>query len=182
MIVRTRLLAALSAAALAAGGCTLLIPFDEITPEGDAGLTDHETSPPEDARVGDGDATSPPIDAGVNDGAVNYDACVGHIDGYYCGMDQIPWPNKDDQVTCGANKVTKVRHCSTGQGCIRMLDGYPDECDDCTTKADGTYCGRDFAAWQAKNANQRVRCQGGTEVGLLLCTTCKSNGAASACQ
>ena len=63
-----------------------------------------------------------------------------------------------------------------------MLDGYPDECDECAKKADGTYCGRDLPGWDVKNAQQRIRCQGGRVVGLLLCGICKSNGGASACQ
>lgn len=163
----------------AVSGCTLLIPFDEVAVATEAG-TDSQIPPdPTDARTGD--SVAPPSDGGVTD-ATNYDACVGHPDGQYCGLDQIPWPSKDDQITCASNKVAVVRHCATGQGCLGMLNGYPDECDDCATKADGTYCGRDFPAWQPKNANQRVRCQSGREVGLLLCTTCKSDGTNSACE
>ena len=174
---RRALVAALfvgGAAALA--GCTLLIPFDEVAVT-DAG-TDSAVPPLPDART---DTSVPLGDGGVND-ATNYDACTGAKDGYYCGGDQIAWPGKDDQIACKTGKVAVVRHCTTGQGCLGMLDGYPDECDECSTKADGTYCGRDFATWQTKNAEQRVRCQGGREVGLLLCGTCVSNGANSACQ
>ena len=163
-----------------ATGCTLLIPFDEVEVSTDAG-TDGAADPTDARPAMDG--TVPPGDGGPNDAtaATNYDACVGHVDGYYCGGDQIPWPVRDDRVTCASNKVAAVAHCTTGQGCLGMLDGYPDECDECSTKPDGTYCGRDFSGWQPKNANQRVRCQGGREVGLLLCTTCKSSGGASTC-
>lgn len=175
-----RVIVAALLVAIAGAGCTLLIPFDEVTVAADAGA-DSAPLGQTDARPDVADSGPLPGDGGASD-ATNYDACVGHLDGYYCGGDQVPWPVRDDRVTCTANKVSNVRHCTTGQGCLGMLDGYPDECDECATKADGTYCGRDFTGWQTKNASQRVRCQGGREVGLLLCTTCKSNGGASACQ
>ena len=111
---------------------------------------------------------------------------TGRPDGKYCGGDQIVWPSpgsKDDLVTCKTGAVTNVRTCTSGVGCIRMLSGYPDQCDECATKADGTYCGRDMAGWDPSNANTRVRCQNKAEVGLLLCANgCSSNGAASICK
>jgi hypothetical protein len=36
--------------------------------------------------------------------------------------------------------------------------------------------------WSTKNAQQRIRCQGGRVVGSLLCSVCKSSGVTSFCQ
>ncbi|MDB4947295.1 MAG: hypothetical protein JWP97_6829 [Labilithrix sp.] len=167
------------------GACTLLIPFDEVADRDAAALGEAGPRPPGvDATTGDAGGTDgPAVDgAAPGDATTNYDACVGRVDGFYCGGDKVTWPVRDDLVTCEADKVADVRPCTTGQGCIAMLDGYPDECDECASKADGVYCGRDFAGWHKTNFNQRVRCQGGREVGLLLCGgTCKSNGGASSC-
>jgi len=178
--------AALSAAALATlAGCTFLIDFDEAPRAADGGIVDGSVpvNPP-DVRV-DGPITTDASDARpATDAIANPDACKTAADGRYCGGDQIVWPSdhKDDLVTCKNKVVSNVRLCTTGQGCVGMLDGYPDECDECAKKADGTYCGRDLPGWDLKNAQQRIRCQGGRVVGLLLCGICKSNGGASACQ
>jgi len=167
-------------------GCTFLIDFDAVPRGADGGALDG-SSPlgPPDVRV-DGNVAADAGDAPVEarDAIANGDACKTVADGRYCGGDQIPWPSdhKDDLVTCKAKEVSGVRLCESGQGCVGMLNGYPDECDECSKKADGTYCGRDLPGWDAKNAQQRIRCQGGRIVGLLLCTVCKSNGGASACQ
>lgn len=167
-------------------GCTFLIDFDEVPRSDDGGL-EASTTPvgPPDVRV-DGNA-SPDASADAvapRDAIANPDACHTAIDGKYCGNDQIVWPadRRDDLVTCKGKLVSAVKLCATGQGCFGMLDGYPDECDECAKKADGTYCGRDLPGWDAKNAQQRIRCQGGRIVGSLLCGVCKSNGVTSACQ
>jgi len=166
-------------------GCTFLIDFQDV-PRGLDGTVD--SSPPigpPDVRV-DSPVADGAVDAGpdVRDAIANPDACNGNPDGKYCGSNQITWPldHKDDLVTCKANRVSAVKVCLTGQGCLGMLDGYPDECDECAKKGDGTYCGRDLPGWDVKNAQQRIRCQGGRVVGSLLCTVCKSNGTSSVCQ
>lgn len=170
-------------------GCTFLIDFEEVPAPGDGGPRADTSAPsiPPDVRV-DG-ASLPdgePADAGadVRDAIANGDACKGKADSKYCGATKITWPadHKDDLVTCKASAVALVKLCSTGQGCLAMLDGYPDECDPCAQKPDGTYCGRDFTGWDTKNAQQRIRCQGGRMVGSLLCTICKSSGVNSTCQ
>lgn len=179
---------AVCAAALAMlAGCTFLIDFqDAPRADGDGGVDSSPPIGPPDVRVDgnivpDGAADSGPD---ARDAIANPDACKGNPDGKYCGGDQIVWPldHKDDLVTCKANQVSLVKLCTTGQGCLGMLNGYPDECDDCAKKGDGTYCGRDFPGWDAKNAQQRIRCQSGRVVGSLLCTVCKSNGTSSVCQ
>jgi hypothetical protein len=171
-------------------GCTFLIDFEDV-PVADAGL-DAPTNVPPDVRVdapalpdGASDADAPidsPADArDGNPGFVT--ACNGKADGKYCPGNQITWPgDKDELVTCRGGKVFATKRCTTGTGCIFMLAGYPDECDQCATKATGTYCGRDMPGWDTKNTNFRVRCQSGAQVGLLLCNgTCNSNGGASTC-
>lgn len=182
--------AALAAAATMLAGCTFLISFDEADPSADGGgggLDAPFRPDPPDVRVDAPAADSAVRDAGpdARDAVANPNACKGNADGKYCAGNQIAWEagNKDDLVTCKAQVVSGVRLCEQGVGCIRMLNGYPDQCDECTKKADGTYCGRDMAGWDPKNADTRVRCQNGAEVGLLLCANgCQSNGAASICK
>jgi len=172
-------------------GCTFLIDFEEV-PGADAGPDVATPSTPPDVRVEPGpDANAgSDADAGLDaadarDGHPGFTtACDGKVDGKYCPGNQITWPgDKDELVTCKGGKVSSAKLCDKGIGCIFMLNGYPDECDQCASKTvDGTYCGRDMAGWEAKNANFRVRCQGGAQVGLVLCSgTCQSNGANSIC-
>jgi hypothetical protein len=167
-------------------GCTFLISFDDVPSAADGGLDVQVPPGPPDVRV---DVSAPPdaaTDAGpdTSDALANPDACKGKLDGKYCGGDTIVWPgDKDDLITCKANAVSNVRLCTSGVGCIRMLNGYPDQCDECASKADGTYCGRDMPGWDPKNAETRVRCQNKAEVGLLLCANgCSSIGATSVCK
>jgi hypothetical protein len=180
---------ALGACALAmVAGCTFLIDFQDVPPEGDGGTVDNQVpiGPPDvrvDANLGDA-----AIDTGpdARDAIADPDACKGHQDGKYCGGDQITWPgSKDDLVTCKTGKVSVVKYCPTGQGCIQMLDGHPDECDVCAQKGDGTFCGRDMPGWatpDAENGHFLIRCQTGRVVTSKLCFTCKSAGINSACQ
>jgi hypothetical protein len=168
-----------------AAGCTFLIDFDEVPAPAEGGLDAPSIGPP-DVRVDVSVAPDAPVDAGPDrrDAIANPDACKGAKDGKYCGGDQIVWPAelKDDLVTCKAGVVSSVRFCPNGVGCIANLPGYPDECDECSKTGDGRFCGRDIPGWDALNANQRVTCGSGREVGLLLCNSCKSMGDASFCQ
>jgi hypothetical protein len=179
--------AVLLGAATLLAGCTFLISFDEAAPGDDAGVDAPFRGDPPDVRV-DAPAVDGSLDAGAPDArgpVANPDACKGNQDGKYCAGNQIAWDggNKDDLISCKAQVVSDVRLCEQGVGCIRMLTGFPDQCDECTNKADGTYCGRDMAGWDPKNAETRVRCQNGAEVGLLLCANgCLSNGATSVCK
>ena len=153
-------------------GCTFLIGFDDVSDATDAAFDRPTPLGPPDAR------------ADASDAVANPEACTGKLDGKYCGGNTIVWPgDKDDLITCKASLVSNVRLCTSGVGCVRMLNGYPDQCDECATKADGTYCGRDMTGWEAKNADTRVRCQNKAEVGLLLCANgCSSIGATSVCK
>jgi hypothetical protein len=180
--------ATFACAALVLAGCTFLIDFQQLGTADDTTMDGPVRADPPDVRI---DVSVPAPDGATDAGSdardaiADPDACKGHVDGLYCGGDQIVWPgSKDDLVTCKGNAVTNVRYCALGLGCIRMLNGYPDQCDECATKADGVYCGRDMPGWDPKNAIQRVRCQNKAEVGLLLCTAagCTSNGPNSVCK
>ena len=179
------LAAGIAVAGALGAGCTFLIGFDEVI-AGDAGLDAQTPLGPPDVRIDVQSVPDSALDArpDTSDALANPDACKGKLDGKYCGGDTIVWPgDKDDLITCKTSLVSNVRLCATGVGCIRMLNGYPDQCDECASKVDGTYCGRDMPGWEAKNAETRVRCQNKAEVGLLLCANgCASNGAASACK
>jgi hypothetical protein len=161
-------------------GCTLLIDFEEV-PSNDAGADVVVTPPVDSGKIDTG--TDAGADAPV-DSAGFVTACKTKDNGKYCPGNMITWPgNKDELITCRDGGVAGTRLCNSGSGCIFMLAGFPDECDQCVTKnVNGTYCGRDMPGWDAKNANFRVRCQGGAQVGLVLCNgACTSNGANSTC-
>jgi hypothetical protein len=51
-----------------------------------------------------------------------------------------------------------------------MPTGFPDQCDDCFGKADGTYCAKDFRNWASTNDVFAIECQGGKKVGQTNCT------------
>ena len=170
-------------------GCTFLIGFDDVPAATDASSDGPTMINAPDVHV---DAPAAPDsaigDAGADarDAIANPDACANFPDGKYCGGNQIPWPiaNKDDLVTCKNRMVSNVRFCADLGGCIRMLNGYPDQCDECAKKADGLYCGRDMGGWEAKNFNSLVHCQNKAAVTVTPCgaQVCTSNGAASSCK
>lgn len=180
--------AAFAALATMLAGCTFLISFDEPDAVDDGGGDAPFRPDPPDVRVDAPDSSDGAIDAGpdARDAIANPAACKGKLDGRYCGGNRISWPadRKDDLITCKDSGVDRVRFCDQGVGCIAMVNGYADECDECKTKPDGgTFCGRDMPGWASTNMNVRVRCENGREVGLLICNaTCKSNGGASSCQ
>ena len=184
-------LLATAVASMMIAGCTFLISFDDVPTPGDGGADgDGPTvGNPPDVRVDAPaplDASDAAKDAGARDAIANPDACVGNPDGLYCGGDQISWPvaDKDDLITCKSHVVASVRFCSDVGGCIRMLNGYPDQCDECAKKTDGLYCGRDMGGWETKNLNSLVHCQNKAAVSVMPCgaLTCTSNGAASSCK
>lgn len=180
------LAAAIAVAGALGAGCTFLIGFDEVTVAGDAGLDGQTPLGPPDVRIDVPSVLDSGLDVGpdTSDALANPDACKGNLDGKYCGGDMIVWPgDKDDLITCKTGLVSNVRLCTSGVGCIRRLNGYPDQCDECTSKTDGTYCGRDMPGWEPKNADTRVQCQNKAMVGVLLCAvSCTSNGATSFCK
>lgn len=183
-MVRQGLPLAYVASAMLAG-CTFLIDFDAPEAPAEAGLDSAVPPGPPDVRI-DGSGVEASVDAGadVRDAIANPDACKGNPDGKYCGGNQIVWPaaNKDDLVTCKGQVVSIVKLCSGVGGCIRMANGFPDQCDECGTRADGFYCGRDLG-WEPKNAERRVQCQNKASIAQPVCPSgCMTNGAASLCK
>lgn len=178
-----------AAAATMIAGCTFLISFDDVPGPGGASADGPTVVNAPDVRV-DAPQVTPDgsTDAGADarDAIANPDACVAFPDGLYCGGNQITWPvaNKDDLVTCKNHVVSNVRYCADIGGCIRMLNGFPDQCDECAKKADGFYCGRDMGGWETKNLNSLVHCQNKAAVSVMACgaLVCTSNGAASSCK
>ena len=166
-------------------GCTFLIDFEPVEVAAEGGFDATVLPGPPDVRI-DVPPPEAAVDSGVDarDAIANPDACNGKSDGRYCGGNQITWPveNKDDLVTCKGQLVSVVKFCAGVGGCIRMANGFPDQCDECGTRADGRYCGRDLA-WEPKNAERLVQCQNKAAVAQPVCANgCTSNGAASACK
>jgi hypothetical protein len=64
-----------------------------------------------------------------------------------------------DVVTCNGTNASCVQHCTAL--CAHMPSGFPDECDNCAGKVDGTYCGTEMGSWQTKNNNLLVQCRSG---------------------
>jgi hypothetical protein len=63
-----------------------------------------------------------------------------------------------DLVDCNAqSQVVCVTHCPTG--CVEMPSPFSDNCDPCSTRADGNYCGKDVG-WSADSANVAITCVG----------------------
>lgn len=184
------LVVATAAVAMMIAGCTFLISFDDVPVPGDATADGPTVGNAPDVRVDapmtDGPDATRDAGADARDAVANPDACVAFPDGLYCGGNQISWPvaDKDDLVTCKAHVVSNVRFCADIGGCIRMLNGYPDQCDECAKKTDGFYCGRDMGGWETKNLNSLVHCQNKAAVSVMPCgaQVCTSAGAASSCK
>jgi hypothetical protein len=180
---------ATGAAAAMIAGCTFLIGFDDVPGPADANADGPNVVNAPDVRV-DAPQAGPDgsSDAGADarDAIANPDACVSLSDGLYCGGNQISWPiaDKDDLITCKNHVVSNVRYCADIGGCIRMLNSFPDQCDECAKKTDGFYCGRDMGGWEPKNLNSLVHCQNKAAVSVMPCgaLTCTSSGAASSCK
>lgn len=173
------------ALAAAAGGCTFVVSFDTVPSspcDGGACL---------DATAGD-DASDAAFDAGVDTIApsdasdapdVEYAPCKGLANGLYCADDHVTGYRGplSDLVTCDGGAIAKVRQCGAA-GCLAMKDPFPDTCNECPTKANGTYCGRDFAGFPTSNSDILIGCQSGNVVTNFPCPHgCKSNGTAASC-
>ena len=176
-----------AAAAAFLAGCTFLVTFDEV-PSDDGGSAVPIARPPDvNAAETGADATATEPDGSASgDASAGYSAaCIGQPDGKYCNGNQVgvDGGGKDDLITCLNGKTVSVKPCSKGSGCQRMVSGYPDECDECMGRANGQYCGDDFAGWHPLNARSRIRCDNGAIVGSLICATqCTGSGPNAICQ
>lgn len=144
-------------------GCTFLISFDEEADGGSAATDDASTPTTRDA--GDGSTTTPrdagdaavlaepPCDtnfplgqvSGCNTFQNNGQACATNssFTSYPAG-----YTRSNDIVTCqntgGVAKAICVRHCAGAGGCASLPNGFPDQCDTCQGRTNGTYCGGDL--------------------------------------
>jgi hypothetical protein len=184
----TIVVACIAAAATFGAGCSFLVSFDD-QPSCDGGLCAVDASVGIDA-VADGAVDS--AGDGAKDGGrdapadalpPNYAPCKGLNAGSYCandGPDAYAGP-KSDLLNCDGGKIYAVKPCGDA-GCLAMPNPFPDCCNECPTKQNGTYCGRDFAGFPAANADILVGCQLGNAVQVFACPHgCKSSSNAASC-
>lgn len=172
-------LLALAVAALGAG-CSLLVEFEEVEPDGtDAGQRDAAPPTP--------DAPAPGVDAGGEAGPPAFPppcdpafplsqvSCNPSFPRPNCASNTSVFPSyppgyprAGDLVTCnGGPSPTCVQHCPFG--CASMPQGYPDACDDCDGRADGTYCVKDLRGPDGRNLGLAVECKAGKTVRAHIC-------------
>jgi hypothetical protein len=155
-------------------GCTFLIDFDEVP---DAGPKDAGTS---DARDANGDGA-------LDDGAVPFPPpcdpsfplsevrCNPSFPRPNCASNTSIFPSypadrprDGDLVTCnGGTTPTCVQKCPFG--CATMPTGYPDACDDCDGRPDGTYCMKDLRGPDGRNLGLAIDCDGGKTTMAYVC-------------
>lgn len=74
----------------------------------------------------------------------------------------------DDLVVCnGGTKPICVMHCPFG--CAQMPSGYPDACDDCNGRPDGTYCMKDLRGTDGRTHGLAIDCKDGVTVQTYNC-------------
>ena len=153
-------------------GCTFLIDFKEVDRVADAAVNDG-SGDANDARVPDGGppAFPPPCDPTFPLAEVQCNATFPRPN---CASNTVfpAYPagraRGGDLVTCnGGATPTCVQHCPFG--CSAMPPGYPDLCDDCDGRPDGTYCVKDLRGPDGRNLGLAVDCQGGKTVMGHIC-------------
>lgn len=157
-------------------GCTFLIDFDEVDGGADGGSPEAAVLPDvrDDRVVADGPiAFPPPCDPAFPLSQVKCNAdfprpnCAtntGVFPSYPAGH-----PRNGDLVTCngGATPPTCVQHCPFG--CATMPNGFPDMCDDCNGRPDGTYCVKDLRGPDGRNLGLAIDCVGGKTTKGYVC-------------
>lgn len=172
-----------SAFVVSVAGCTFLIQFDDV--DLDASKLPDRTTPPDDGEVPDGATDGPaaqfpppcdtsfPLDqvkCNLSYPRPNCARSTTIVTSYPSGADRT-----NDLVTCLSDGgVSCVRHCPNG--CTVMPNGYPDQCDECAGKKQGTYCVKDQRFYEPANVGLAVDCDGGITAGIVH--TC---GNAAAC-
>lgn len=174
-----------------AAGCTFLVSFDDVpsagepadegSPDAGRGRTSSSSSSSSSSSGSSGDTSSssssssssgtvekfpPDCDGNVNLG----DISCGNYTRAECGSEPgVTGIEANDLVECDAAKQPQcVRHCPNG--CAEMPSGFPDQCDDCFGKPNGTYCAKDFRNWDPKNAVFAIRCQDGRKAEHTNCS------------
>ena len=167
-LVRVMLLANVALGA----GCTLLIDFKEVGPVG--AVADSSAGDGGDARPPEGGppAFPPPCDPGFPLAELQCNASFARPN---CASNATVFPaypaeraRGGDLVTCnGGPTPTCVQNCPFG--CTLMPQGFPDACDDCDGRPDGTYCVKDLRGPDGRNLGLAVDCQGGRTVRAAVC-------------
>jgi hypothetical protein len=160
--------------------CAPALDFDALTSgNGSKGDAAGDSSSPADAGSDSpGDASSS-TDACEETAADPCTRVKPADDGLYCGK------STDNSFGCGAPNtlytcvdggVSSAMVCSLA--CIVDMTGFPDTCDECNTKHDGTWCGSEFVNYSSLLANVVFDCQSGVDVGQPV----PCAGAQSKCQ
>jgi hypothetical protein len=165
-------------------GCTFLIEFEEVagTDAGSSGDTPDANDANDGSRPDDGAAAFPPpcdptfplADVKCNPSfpRPNCASNTGIFPTYPEGRSR-----EGDLVTCnGGTTPTCVQKCPFG--CTAMPPGYPDACNDCEGRPDGTYCVRDLRGADGRNLGLAVDCEKGKTV---MVHVCGENRCASTC-
>lgn len=163
--VKPAVFLAWTALACGAWGCTFLIGFDEQADGGGGVVDTPDTSVSRrDATTSADTGSTPLADAGPD--VLAEPACdtafplsqVGGCNnftnnGQICAKNaKFTYPagysKTNDLITCsntgGVAKAACVRHCLGSGGCASLPEGFPDQCDTCQGRANGTYCGSDL--------------------------------------
>jgi len=174
-------------------GCTFLVSFDDVpTRDGgtDAGRRDARTFPtteptddPPPLPRRDASTTPPPVPTcDPTFPLAQVTGCGSFIEGaQVCASNPgIGYPSGRDRttdlVTCtrdGGVRASCVRHCPGIGGCAALPNGFPDQCDACTGRTDGLYCGLELG-WPSRIL---VTCSGGRMSARVACPLTCSNGA-----
>ncbi|MBX3258980.1 MAG: hypothetical protein KF782_04625 [Labilithrix sp.] len=177
----------LAPAAGLATGCTFLIAFDDVPEdaalgpvEASAGESDasDDDAPDDDAGADAAPAFPPPCDPTFPLDAVDCSGVARATCASSSAFASYPaeGDRANDLVVCSGGRATCVQRCPFG--CAVMPGGFPDQCDDCTGRDDGYYCGRDLRGWAPETFDLAVQCRdGGTVRGAI----CGANKCASAC-
>jgi hypothetical protein len=172
-----RLVRAMLFAIVASGaGCTFLIDFDEVprvvADAGDANDVVEKDANDVPAVEGGPPAFPPPCDP---DFPLAQLKCNASYPRPNCASNMTVFPSypagrarAGDLVTCnGGPTPTCVQHCPFG--CTAMPAGFPDACDDCEGRPDGTYCVKDLRGPDGRNLGLAIDCKAGKTVANYVC-------------
>ncbi len=173
------MLVVLLGAATFIGGCTFLIDFDDMPPLADGGGSGDAEAGVKDTGIDGNDAKPteggpiafpPPCDPTF---PLNKVTCNPSFPRPNCASNTsifatYPTNRGEDLVTCnGGSTPTCVQHCPFG--CAVMPQGYPDMCDDCDGRPDGTYCVKDLRGPDGRLLGLAVDCKNGRAVMGHVC-------------
>lgn len=159
--------------ALLAPGCTALVdfidaPFDPC----EAGLCKDQT-----VDVAAVDAGTDARDAAGIDAS---GACKTKSNGFYCGNNGLTVLLPKEYLVECRDAAALVTRCDGG--CLGFPATYPDRCDPCPGKANGTYCGSQFKLG-AEDSEFLLSCGNGSAIIQKLCTLgCTGDAGTATCK